>query len=60
MRSRVKTNWRTRALLAVALVVSGIIAYREVQAREGTRPERARAAPAAPAQRGVIEVELVP
>lgn len=56
MRARVQSSWRTSLLLFLAFVAAGVIAWHRVQRREADPPE---SPPPAPAERGVVEVEIV-
>ncbi|MCZ7679116.1 MAG: hypothetical protein M5U28_10335 [Sandaracinaceae bacterium] len=43
MRVRVRSSWRTRALLLVAILAAGLIAWLETERRARERPPRERA-----------------
>jgi hypothetical protein len=58
VRSRVKLDNRTRVLLVIALIVSGVIAFQEMRGRDAQRAARPSARPAPAASDGIIEVEL--
>lgn len=64
MRARIKGSWRTRLLLLLAVIASGIIAWFQVEHRmqEQARERTARRPPPTEARDAgtVVEIELAP
>ncbi len=55
VRVRVRSSWRTRALILLCVVAAGVIAYLRAESRESERPP----VPAPAAEPGVVDVEIV-